>query len=61
LSDYNDMSGRPGDDLQKHFLPVYSPTLDHGVELRTVRVLPVLNELLSGRHADDIPTPPPNC
>ena len=62
VSDYPDnASGRPGDDLQKHFLPVYSPTLDHGVELPTARVLPVLMEMLSGRHADDIPTPPPNC
>ena len=62
LSGINDFdSGRPGDDLQKHFLPVYSPALDHAVELLTARVLPVLTEKLPGRHADDIPTPPPNC
>jgi hypothetical protein len=62
LSDVSDSdTSRPGDDLQKHFLPVYSPALDHGVELPTARVLPVLMEELSGRHADDIPTPPPNC
>jgi hypothetical protein len=62
LSVANDTdSGRPGDDLQKHFLPVYSPALDHGVELPADRVLPILAEELSGRHADDIPTPPPNC
>jgi len=60
ISDTND-SGRPGDDLQKHFLPVYSPALDHGIELRTARVLPPLIVKLPARHADDIPTPPPNC
>ena len=60
ISGTND-SLRPGDDLQKHFLPVYSPALDHGVELRTARVLPVLLIMLPARHADDIPTPPPNC
>lgn len=57
----DDDSGRPGDDLQKHFLPVYSPALDHGIVLRSSRVLPVLTIELPGRHADDIPTPPPNC
>jgi hypothetical protein len=57
----DDDSGRPGDDLQKHFLPVYSPALDHGIELRSARVLLILTEELPGIHADDIPTPPPNC
>jgi hypothetical protein len=61
LSHADEASGRPGDDLQKHFLPVYSPALDHGIELRTARVLPVLTVELPGRHADDIPTPPPDC
>jgi len=58
---HNDDSGRPGDDLHKHFLPVYSPALDHGIKLPTAGVLHILSVALPGRHADDIPTPPPNC
>jgi hypothetical protein len=51
----------PGDDLHNYFLPVYSPVLDHGIQLSPARVLHNLSVALPGRHADDIPTPPPNC
>jgi hypothetical protein len=54
-------SGPFGDDLQKNFLPVYSPALHSFVQLREGGAIPVRKEALSGRHADDIPTPPPNC
>ena len=52
--------GRPGDDLQKSFLPVYSPTLIQWTLQNSARTAPLKVELPS-RHADDIPTPPPNC
>jgi len=54
-------SSRPGDDLHKHFLPVDYPSL---VELIAPSSLAGLFDHgvgLTGRHADDIPTPPPNC
>jgi hypothetical protein len=54
-------SGPFGDDLQKTFLPVYSPALHPFVQLRQGAATPVRKVALPGRHADDIPTPPPNC
>jgi len=54
--------GRHGNDLHKHFLPVYSPTLISAMNrLRFTLTVPGHMEDLPGRHADDIPTPPPNC
>jgi hypothetical protein len=56
-----DDSHRPGDDFQKHFLPVYSPTLLQWT-LQNSRKADHLQAVeLPARHADDIPTPPPNC
>jgi hypothetical protein len=53
---------RHGNDLHKHFLPVYSPTLFSAMNrLRFTLSVPGHMEDLPGRHADDIPTPPPNC
>jgi len=57
----DDSSGRPGDDLQKHFLPVYSPTLVQLSSQIKSEAAPALVVELASRHADDIPTPPPNC
>jgi hypothetical protein len=55
-------SGCSGNDLHKHFLPVCSPTLVSSMfRLRFILVNPGHMEDLPGRHADDIPTPPPNC
>jgi hypothetical protein len=54
-------SNRPGDDLCKHFLPVYYPTLVQSVLLTALSAAHHLSEDLNGRHADDITTPPPNC
>jgi hypothetical protein len=53
-------AGRPGDDLQKSFLPVYSPTLIHRTLQNTANAAPSMAVELPSRHADDIPTPPPN-
>lgn len=53
--------GRPGDDLQKNFLPVYSPTLIQWTLQNTANAAPSMAVELPSRHADDIPTPPPNC
>jgi hypothetical protein len=58
---HTDESSRPGDDFQKSFLPVYSPTLVHYTQLNTIRMLHHDAVELPSRHADDIPTPPPNC
>jgi hypothetical protein len=54
-------AGRPGDDLQKSFLPVYSPTLIQWTLQNSARTAPATAVELPSRHADDIPTPPPNC
>jgi hypothetical protein len=53
--------GRSGDDLHKHFLPVYYPTLVPSVLPSSLTALSHQAEGLEGRHADDILTPPPNC
>jgi len=57
----DDSSARPGDDLQKNFLPVYSPTLVQLSSQSESKVTHVIVVELPSRHADDIPTPPPNC
>lgn len=54
-------ANRCGDDLQKHFLPVYYPTLVQSILLPSLTTGHALSEDLQGRHADDINTPPPNC
>jgi hypothetical protein len=52
----------PGNELGKHFLPVYSPTLAHGLIFSSSSRSPSGHAVeLPRRHADDIPTPPPNC
>jgi hypothetical protein len=62
LSHLSDPDPGPfGNDLQRTFLPVYSPALHDLVQLREAVAIPARAEALSGRHADDIPTPPPNC
>jgi len=53
--------GRAGDDLHKNFLPVYSPTLVQLSSQSKSKVAPAIAVELPSRHADDIPTPPPNC
>ncbi|HZE84089.1 MAG TPA: hypothetical protein VE035_07255 [Puia sp.] len=60
-SDDDGKSNRPGDDQHKHFLPVYYPTLVQYIPLNSLAALSDHGESLKGRHADDIPTPPPNC
>lgn len=45
----------------KHYLPVYSPTLHSTLHQPSFKSLSDYQEGLPGRHADDIPTPPPNC
>jgi hypothetical protein len=54
-------SSRSGDDQHKHFLPVYYPTLVQSIPLYSLAGLSDHHVSLKGRHADDIPTPPPNC
>jgi hypothetical protein len=54
-------SGRPGDDFQKNFLPVYSPTLVQWTLQNSANSDAAQTVELPARHADDIPTPPPNC
>ena len=54
-------SSRPGDDFQKNFLPVYSPTLVQWILHNSSKADPSHAVELPARHADDIPTPPPNC
>ena len=53
-------ASRSGDDLQKHFLPVYYPTLVQSISLTALTACHARSEDLEGRHADDITTPPPN-
>jgi hypothetical protein len=49
-------------DAGDHFLPVYSPALAHGLLFSSSsRSLSGHAVELPRRHADDIPTPPPNC
>ncbi|HWK06278.1 MAG TPA: hypothetical protein VNS58_21715 [Puia sp.] len=60
-SDDTGKSNRSGDDLCKHFLPVYYPTLVPSILPVFLVNLPDQAEGLEGRHADDILTPPPNC
>jgi hypothetical protein len=62
-SDTGDPDGsHPGNELGKHFLPAYSPTLAHGLLFSSSsRSLSGPAVELPRRHADDIPTPPPNC
>jgi hypothetical protein len=49
-------------DTCDHFLPVYSLALSHGGILSaSSRDLHDHAVQLPRRHADDIPTPPPNC
>jgi hypothetical protein len=50
----------PANELAKHFLPVYSPALTDGLILSSSLLLPIHASELRRRHADDIPTPPPN-
>jgi len=57
----DDNGGRSGDDLQKQFLPVDSPTLIQLSSQREPLAAPAIAVELPSRHADDIPTPPPNC
>jgi len=59
--DSDNKGGRPGDDLQKNFLPVDSPTLVELSWQSQSEVAPAIAVELPSRHADDIPTPPPNC
>jgi hypothetical protein len=54
-------SGRTGDDWQKDFLPVSLPTLVHFSQKTVTPLHPSHPSSLPLRHADDIPTPPPNC
>lgn len=51
---------RYGDDLNKHFLPVHYPSI---AKLPAESLCAGYNtdEALTGRHADDVMTPPPNC
>ena len=60
-SDEPGKKGGSGDDLHKHFLPVSSPALDESVFTGAITRLTAQAQGLTGRHADDIPTPPPNC
>jgi hypothetical protein len=53
-------SSRTGDDFQKDFLPVYSPTLVQWSLQNPPKADPSHVVDLPARHADDIPTPPPN-
>jgi hypothetical protein len=59
--DADGKSGRPGDGLNKDFLPVYHPTLIQSIMISSHIPVPHQCEGLEGRHADDILTPPPNC
>jgi hypothetical protein len=52
--------GRP-DDLTKYFLATDTVLPDHGLLLHAKADRHVFSVELPGRHADDIPTPPPNC
>ena len=60
-TDDNGKSPRYGDDLHKHFLPVEHPTLLQSIFFSAHVPVPHQVEGLEARHADDIPTPPPNC
>ncbi len=53
--------GRTGDNWQKDFLPVSFPTLEHYSHIPAAPLPSNHSSTLPLRHADDIPTPPPNC
>jgi len=62
LAHANDPSpNRAGNDWQKDFLPVSIPTLEHYSHIPTTPLHSSHSPALPLRHADDIPTPPPNC
>jgi hypothetical protein len=62
ISHANDPSpNRAGDDWQKDYLPVSFPTLEHYSHIPATPLHPATSPALPMRHADDIPTPPPNC
>jgi hypothetical protein len=52
--------GRTGDDWQKDYLPVSIPALAHFSHTPAIPLHPIHSPALPLRHADDIPTPPPN-
>jgi hypothetical protein len=52
--------GRTGDNWQKDFLPVSLPTLEHYSHTPATQLHSTHSPALPLRHADDIPTPPPN-
>lgn len=51
---------RSGDDWQKDFLPVSIPTLAQLSNSIVTPIHSIHSPVLPLRHADDIPTPPPN-
>jgi len=53
--------GRTGDNWQKDFLPVSLPTLEPYSHTPAIQLHSTHSPALPLRHADDIPTPPPNC
>lgn len=58
----NPDDNNPGNELGKHFLPGYPPSLSQTAALSSSpRGLYGHAIELPRRHADDIPTPPPNC
>jgi hypothetical protein len=57
----NPGSNRAGDNWQKDFLPVSFPTLELYSHIRSTSLHALTSLALPLRHADDIPTPPPNC
>jgi hypothetical protein len=60
-ADNDGKAGRSGDDLNKDFLPVYHLTLIQSMQISSHVPVADQAEGLEARHADDIPTPPPNC
>ncbi|HEY4110513.1 hypothetical protein [Puia sp.] len=52
---------RTGEEWQKDFLPGALPILEHYSHIPTVPLHSIHSAALPLRHADDIPTPPPNC
>lgn len=61
LAHADDDPGRTGDDWQKDYLPVSFPALEHYSYVVQTPLLHTYPSTLPLRHADDIPTPPPNC
>jgi len=60
-SDNTGKGSGSGDDLHKQFLPVSSPALVQSLSLSADGKLSLEAQGLTGRHADDVLTPPPNC